>query len=167
MLVLHMKTEGKSFQSFGAIANVSKQTLFNWVKRHEEFKEAKALGEIYSLAYWEDMGSAGTFGRLVYTSEEVVDQAKGTITRKKKKASFNPFSYQLIMMNRFKWRKGDPDQVTDEISPDLLGALEALEAEEMGNKEQKTSKKVTKKASKVSKKVSKTNRKTSKVTKKV
>ena len=43
MLITHM-AQGHSFQSFGAIAKVSRRTLFNWIHQHNDFKEAKEIG---------------------------------------------------------------------------------------------------------------------------
>lgn len=59
-LVDHMK-EGFSFESFGAVANVDRATLFRWKNKHDEFKEAYELGFVHSLFNWEKVGKEGLY----------------------------------------------------------------------------------------------------------
>jgi len=44
MLVEHM-SKGHSFESFGAVVNVGRKTLYDWADNNPEFKEAKELGD--------------------------------------------------------------------------------------------------------------------------
>jgi hypothetical protein len=45
LLIDHM-SQGLSFETFGAIVDVCKDTTYEWVKVHPEFSEAKKLGSI-------------------------------------------------------------------------------------------------------------------------
>ena len=71
-LIEHM-ARGKSFESFGAYANCGVSTLYDWVDRHEEFSEAKSIGELKSLDHWEEIASAAAFEKsynaaiIIYT----------------------------------------------------------------------------------------------------
>lgn len=62
-LIQHM-SEGKSFMSFGAIAGVSRKTLYCWCEEHPSFGEAKQRGELASLAHWEGIGYAIVTGQV-------------------------------------------------------------------------------------------------------
>lgn len=82
MLIEHMQ-QGFSFESFGASpVGVAKDTLYEWVKRHPEFADAKKKAEIESLHFWEQIG---------------IDGAKGVYK------NFNAASWIFNMKNRFKW----------------------------------------------------------------
>lgn len=59
-LIEHMK-EGYSFESFGAIANVHRSCLYQWLEKHEDFREAKELATVKSLFQWEKMGMEGMY----------------------------------------------------------------------------------------------------------
>lgn len=49
---------GLSFESFGAKINCHFDTLYEWVKVHHEFSEAKKLGTTKSLLKFEALGIA-------------------------------------------------------------------------------------------------------------
>lgn len=74
--------KGLSFDSFAGLIGVTRQTLYNWIKKHKDFAKAKDLGEMKSLLAWEIMGIKGTTGKL---------------------ARFNSKSWSFNMINRFKW----------------------------------------------------------------
>lgn len=69
MLIDHM-TEGGSFASFGAIADVSYQTLYAWCENHDEFLEAKQRGEVLALKFYEDLAKATMTGSLRRVTSE-------------------------------------------------------------------------------------------------
>lgn len=52
-LINHAKS-GRSFKSFGAVANVSRKTLYEWVKNFPDFAEAKDQAYCHSLKFFED-----------------------------------------------------------------------------------------------------------------
>lgn len=45
--------EGYSFESFGGVVGVSKQTLYTWCEQHPEFLDAKKTYETASQLEWE------------------------------------------------------------------------------------------------------------------
>lgn len=45
--------EGYSFESFGGVVGVSKQTLYNWCEAHPEFLDSKKSHETASQLVWE------------------------------------------------------------------------------------------------------------------
>ena len=91
MLVKHME-EGLSFESFGAKANVSRDTLYTWEKKYEEFAEAKKKGKTKCLEFWESMGRSGAAGKL---------------------PGFNAAAWIFNMKNRFMWRDRQDVVTTD------------------------------------------------------
>lgn len=64
MLIDHMKT-GKSFDSFGAVANVGRQTMYDWCEVHPEWKEAKSIAEMKALEFFESRLIAQITGQKV------------------------------------------------------------------------------------------------------
>jgi hypothetical protein len=62
-LVEHM-AQGYSFDAFGGKLLVGKRTLFDWLDKHIEFREAKDRGELACLYFWEKTGLAGTHGKI-------------------------------------------------------------------------------------------------------
>lgn len=62
MLIEHM-SKGLSFESFGAVINVDRDTVFEWVKVHKDFSDAKRIAFDNCLLFWEEMGIRGSFHR--------------------------------------------------------------------------------------------------------
>ena len=62
-LIEHM-SQGLSFESFVAIANVHRSMLYQWLDRHKDFKNAYELGHAKGRLYWEVMGINGCAGRV-------------------------------------------------------------------------------------------------------
>lgn len=54
MLIDYM-AQGNSFWSFGAIVNVNMDTLSNWTRLYQDFSEAKKLGKVKELKWWDDL----------------------------------------------------------------------------------------------------------------
>ena len=57
MLVDHM-SKGLSIESFAGVISVNIDTLYEWVKVHHEFSEAKKIGTAKSLLKFEALGIA-------------------------------------------------------------------------------------------------------------
>jgi hypothetical protein len=92
MLIDHM-ADGLSFEAFGGLVGVSKQTLYDWEEKHEDFLDAKKLGESKARLYWEKVGRDGLY------HEAFKDQDGMTVNR-----SINATIWIFNMKNRFKWR---------------------------------------------------------------
>lgn len=80
-LVDHMR-QGLSFESFGGVIGVSKQTLYEWMQRHPDFSDARRKGDTLSLLVWEKLGIAGMTAKIKF---------------------FNGHIWALNMKSRFKW----------------------------------------------------------------
>lgn len=63
MLVKH-RSEGYSFESFGAVINAHRDTLYEWAKVHENFSDAKKRGLEQCSKFYEDLGKLIATGQL-------------------------------------------------------------------------------------------------------
>ena len=63
MLVDHM-SKGLSFLSFAAEIKKPRAVLYEWLKKHKEFAEAKQEAEEASRLFWEKMGIGIAAGKL-------------------------------------------------------------------------------------------------------
>ena len=63
MLIEHM-AQGLSFESFGGIIRVHRETLYEWCKVYPEFSDAKGVGKSCSLLWWEQLGRGLSSGKL-------------------------------------------------------------------------------------------------------
>lgn len=62
-LIDHM-SQGYSFHSFAGSILVGPRTLFDWLDRYPEFLDAKGIGEMACMYFWERTGKAGTLGKI-------------------------------------------------------------------------------------------------------
>jgi hypothetical protein len=53
LLIEHLK-EGYTFGSFAAVVGCNPKTLWDWVQKHEAFKDAKEQGLQYRSMYWQE-----------------------------------------------------------------------------------------------------------------
>jgi hypothetical protein len=99
-LIDHMK-EGLSFESFGAIVDCCKDTLYLWLREYPEFFDAKKRGTLHSQLWWEREGKRGMWGGK----------------------QFNCGSWIFNVRNRFGWHdKHEPspeDYAQEESYPDV------------------------------------------------
>jgi len=80
LLIKHM-AQGLSFESFGVIAKVGRRTLFNWVKKHPDFEEAKEIGASQSMALFEKLLISKAMGAEILTfNGKLIDPKKIDIT---------------------------------------------------------------------------------------
>ena len=63
MLIDHM-AEGRSFETFGIKDGVCYMTLYRWAERYNDFCDAKRIGEVAALDFWEGVGRAQSTGSL-------------------------------------------------------------------------------------------------------
>jgi len=63
MLVAHMR-EGASFESFAAEVGVSMDSLYEWSKKYPAFSEAKKIGKMLELKWWETVSRGGVTGKI-------------------------------------------------------------------------------------------------------
>lgn len=55
LLLAHL-SEGLSFESFAAVVDVCKQTIYSWLEKFPEFADAKARGFEKNRLFWERLG---------------------------------------------------------------------------------------------------------------
>lgn len=101
MLVAHMRT-GLSFPSFAGKLEINPDTLYEWLKKHPDFSEAKRVGEALNLQFWEGQGIQGLWGN--------------------KELSFNSTVWVFNMKNRHRWRDKQPEEVAN-VNVTNLGNL--------------------------------------------
>lgn len=101
MLIEHM-AQGYSFESFGGLTGHSKQTLYEWAAKFEEFGDAKSQGTALSRLFWERLG----IEHILNVNE--TEYEKGASRSKSK--SLNSTVWIFNMKNRFGWRDKQPDE---------------------------------------------------------
>jgi len=123
--------KGMSFESFAGDVSVHKDTLYEWVKVHPEFSDAKRQAFAKGQVFWEKMGIHGAAGKL---------------------KNFNNGAWIFNMKNRFNWRdkqdvvtrdetfKPIKDMSEDEIEDRLDYALRILESDEQSRDDNRRSK---------------------------
>lgn len=89
-LIEHMSS-GLSFETFAAVADVCRATLYDWLEAHDDFRAAYAKGKAHCQLAWETMGVKGTLGSI----------------------GFNASSWKFNMQNRFGWTDRRDVQVQD------------------------------------------------------
>lgn len=114
LLIEHMR-QGLSFESFAGTAMVSRDSLYEWLKRHPEFSYAKKIGQDLGLKTLEQLGMALAAGKLQGSNS----------------------AWIFIMKNRAGWRDkqeiehvgkdGGPISVTSLSDEELDRRIEALE----------------------------------------
>jgi len=111
MLIEHMK-EGLSFESFGAKVDSSKQTLYDWLEKHQDFIDARRKGESYSRLKWEQLGMDGMTNKIMF---------------------FNGNMWQFAMKNKFRDEWKDQSHV-EEVSKkkiEITGSVSELSEEDL------------------------------------
>jgi DNA-binding XRE family transcriptional regulator len=99
-LVEHM-SKGFSYETFGAVVNVSKQTMYDWEEKHPEYVDAKKEAFLKCQLFWENIGIEGIW-----------NEPNGR--------TLNTGNYCFQMKNRFKW--SDRVELSgDDMKPILLG----------------------------------------------
>lgn len=63
-LLIEHCDKGLSFESFAAVAEVNRDTIYAWAEKHEEFAEAKSIAEAKSLLFHEKVGIKAMLGKL-------------------------------------------------------------------------------------------------------
>lgn len=104
MLIEHM-ARGYSFESFAGFTGHSKQTLYEWAAKFEEFGDAKSQGTSLSRLFWERLG----IEHILNINE--TEYEKGASRSKSK--SLNSTVWIFNMKNRFGWRDKQPDEEQD------------------------------------------------------
>jgi len=109
--------EGEGIMEICHAMGISRETFYEWERKHEKFSDATKMYRVRYQAWWERLGRAGTAGCV---------------------AGFNATGYVWSMKNRFPhdWRdrheisgpEGGPIAVSQEVSDDVRQALDAIAA---------------------------------------
>lgn len=100
MIMDHLDS-GYSIESFAAVVHVNQDTIWEWIKVHDDFSEAVKRGRAYCQLYWEKIGMTGMMGRIV---------------------GFNPTTWIFNMKNRFNWQ--DKVETSDPTARKLVDDAE-------------------------------------------
>lgn len=95
--LLEMMADGLSFEACCGHFKVCRDTGYEWIKRYEEFAEAKAIGEAMGQLYWERVAQANI----------LCD----------KETKFNATVFIFTMKNRFGWR--DKKEISGEVGVNM------------------------------------------------
>lgn len=88
---------GLSFDSFGGVVLVSRETLYNWTRKHKEFLDTKKQYTPACQLFWEKMGRSGAAGQV---------------------PGFNTGAWIFNMKNRFNWT--DKKEIEHSGAPELI-----------------------------------------------
>lgn len=105
-LALSYLSKGYSKQALAGKLGISRETLYEWCRTHEDFSDTIKKGEAKSLMFWEEKGMDGMMGKT-----------KG----------FNSIVWIFTMKNRFGWSdQGYVEEKVVESSKDLESPDETL-----------------------------------------
>jgi hypothetical protein len=110
MLIEHM-AKGYSFESFGSVTDTCKDTLYEWVKVHPEFSDAKKRATEKSRYWWESQGIDNILNKKQMTK----DSEGNTVLVE---TSLNAAAWIFNMKNRFKEEWRDKQEI--ETTPSTL-----------------------------------------------
>ena len=102
MLIEHLNT-GYTFESFAGVANVCCDTLYEWLKVHEKFSEAKKIGNEKARLFWEKQGIDGLWANKEFNSTVYVFMMKNRYgyrseTKEKEEVKQKP-SFKIVLDN--------------------------------------------------------------------
>ncbi len=145
MLIEHM-TKGYSFESFGAITEVSVGCMNEWVKQFASFHASKVIAFNKCRIFWETLGIYyAVEGRRVQIDgpekTKVINGKKVKVQTKvwtKGTEKLNANIYRLNMVNRFNWKnsgseEADGTHVTVNLHAQIMDSIKA-KREKGGNK---------------------------------
>jgi hypothetical protein len=114
LLIDHM-TKGYSFESFAAITDTCKDTLYEWVKVHPEFSDAKKRATDKSRLFWEKVGIEN-----IVNIETMEKDESGSFTAVKK--SLNSAAWIFNMKNRFKddWKDKHETELSGNVGTVIM-----------------------------------------------
>lgn len=87
MLIEHM-SQGYSYETFGAVVDCSKQTVYDWEEHFPEFVDAKKRAFTKCQQFWEKLG---------------IDNIISRSSREYGSETLNTGVWVFNMKNRFKW----------------------------------------------------------------
>jgi hypothetical protein len=105
LLVKHMQ-EGNSYESFGALVNVTIRTMCAWEKKYPAWMLAKEIGKQHELKYWEALLQKGASGQLPNIKKRVTvfnpDKTIKNITIIDEPGKFSAAAVIFALKNKFR-----------------------------------------------------------------
>ena len=101
---INFMSKGYSKDATCAHLKISVDTMYQWIKKNEEFSEAIKEGQLQSLMFWETLGTSGAMGKI---------------------SGFNSASWIFNMKNRHGWRDKREGDNNNDVE-NLINALSAL-----------------------------------------
>ena len=89
-LIIHM-SQGFSFESFCAVIEVNRDTIYEWVKVHPKFSDAKKVGREKQQYFYEGAGLKAMMGEV---------------------ENFNSTAFVWMTKNMLKWRDRSEQDIT-------------------------------------------------------
>lgn len=133
-LIEHMAT-GMSFLTFAAVADVHEDTLYEWVKVHPEFSDAKRKAFTKNRAFWEGKGIE------FLSSDKDGEKINATVWLFNMKNRFpREWRDRQDIVTRDETLKEPSDMTDDEIDERLAHALKVIEKHESPASEKPTTK---------------------------
>jgi hypothetical protein len=101
--IIDLMSQGYSIEACAGALGVHKDTIYEWIKVHPEFSDAKRIGESASRYFWEKLGIT-----------HVLNVSSGN-KFENESTSLNSTVWIFNMKNRFGWRdkievSGDDDR---------------------------------------------------------
>lgn len=69
--IIDWMADGYSISSFAGKIGVGERTIYDWVKKYEEFSQSIKIGRTKSILYWEQIGMKGMNGEIPHFNATV------------------------------------------------------------------------------------------------
>lgn len=102
-------SKGYSYETFGCTIGVSKQTIYDWEKKHASFLDAKKAGWDVGQLYWEAQGKSGMRSKTFNATIWIYNMKN----RFRKSETWSPVKEEIQSNVEFKLSY-DPDKLGDE-----------------------------------------------------
>jgi hypothetical protein len=124
MLIDH-QAKGLSFESFAAIVDVDRDTVYNWCEIHPDFSDAKLRAGEKCRLFWETLGILyvveGKTRVIRNPDGTVVTDSRGNPLKVDGKEKLNGYVWGLNMRNRFGWGREEDERAN--VTVNLHGAI--------------------------------------------
>ena len=117
----HMST-GLSFETYGAVIGVSRETIYEWARVHTPFSDAKAYARDACQLHWEKIGLAGTTNCKDFSTGMWIFNAKCRFPK--------TFRDVQEVVTRDETLRNPADLTEDQLDDRLAHALKVVDAHE-------------------------------------
>jgi hypothetical protein len=124
MLIDHM-AKGLSFETFAAVVDVDRDTIYHWCELFPAFSDAKLMAKEKCQLFWETLGIVyvvnGKTRTLRNPDGSVMTDSAGNPVVVHGKEQLNGYVWGLNMRNRFGWGREEDDR--SNVTVNLHGAI--------------------------------------------